>query len=87
MKNKMSDVRDHLVAMLEALSDDAEPEQVARTVERAKATALVADKYIAAVKVEIDARERLQVLPSALEPHQVIDHHPQLRAIETPRNA
>lgn len=68
MKNKMSDVRDHLVAMLEALSEDGEPEKVARTVERAKATALVADRYIAAVKVEIDAREKLQRqdLPPAL---------------------
>jgi hypothetical protein len=52
MKNKMSDVRDHLVAMLEALGDkDAKPE----VVERAKATSLVAGTYIAAVKVELDA--------------------------------
>lgn len=52
MKNKMSDVRDHLVAMLEALGEaDAD----ASVIERAKATALVADKYIGAVKVEIDA--------------------------------
>jgi hypothetical protein len=52
MKNKMSDVRDHLVAMLEALGDkDAKPE----VIERAKATSLVAGTYIAAVKVELDA--------------------------------
>lgn len=53
MKNKMSDVRDHLVAMLEKLGDDDTKPEV---IERAKASALVADKYIAAVKVEIDAR-------------------------------
>lgn len=52
MKNKMSDVRDHLVAMLEALGDD---EKGADAIERAKATALVADKYIAAVRCELDA--------------------------------
>jgi len=68
MKNKMSDVRDHLVQMLEDLGDkDAD----AKTVERARATALVADKFIAAVKVEIDARRLLHDtdigLPPALE--------------------
>lgn len=52
MKNKISDVRDHLVAMLESLGNhDAD----VTTIERAKATALVAGQYIAAVKVEIDA--------------------------------
>lgn len=52
MKNKMSDVRDHLVAMLEQLGDpDVKPE----VIERAKATALVAGTYISAVKTEIDA--------------------------------
>lgn len=55
MKNKMSDVRDHLVAMLEALGEDGDAEQVSRTVERAKTTALVAGTYINAVRTEIDA--------------------------------
>jgi hypothetical protein len=51
-KNKVSDVRDHLVAMLEALGDkDAGPE----VIERAKASSLVAGTYIAAVKIELDA--------------------------------
>lgn len=53
MKNKMSDVRNHLVAMLEKLGDDDTPPEV---IERAKVTAIVADKYIASIKVEIDAR-------------------------------
>lgn len=52
MKNKVSDVRDHLVSMLEALGD---PKADAATIERAKATSLVATTYIAAVKVELDA--------------------------------
>jgi hypothetical protein len=52
MKNKMSDVRDHLVAMLEQLGD---PDVKSEVIERAKATALVAGTYISAVKTEIDA--------------------------------
>lgn len=52
MKNKMSDVRNHLVAMLEALGD---PEATPEIVERAKATSMVASTYIGAVKCEIDA--------------------------------
>lgn len=52
MKNKMGDVRNHLVVMLEQLADpDVKPE----VLERAKATALVAGTYISAVKVELDA--------------------------------
>ncbi|MNJ02617.1 hypothetical protein D3C73_1626340 [compost metagenome] len=44
--------------MLENLGDDsASPEKMAQTIERAKATSLVATTYIAAVKVELDAIE------------------------------
>lgn len=52
MKNKMSDVRNHLVAMLEALG---EPDADANVIERAKTSSLVAGQYIAAVKTELDA--------------------------------
>jgi len=56
MKNKVSDVRDHLVAMLEALGDDTAPaEKMALTIDRARATSQVANTYIAAVKIELDA--------------------------------
>jgi hypothetical protein len=52
MKNKMSDVRDHLVAMMEQLGDpDSKPE----VIERAKAMSQVAGQYIDAVKTEITA--------------------------------
>jgi hypothetical protein len=67
MKNKMSDVRNHLVQMLEDLGDK---EADAKTVERARATAQVATTFIAAVKCEIDARRLLGEgvnLPPALE--------------------
>lgn len=52
MKNKVEDVRNHLVAMLEALGEkDAD----ATVIERAKASSQVAGMYLAAVKVEIEA--------------------------------
>jgi hypothetical protein len=77
MKNTMADVRDHLVAMLETLGDE---DCDATAIERARATALVADKFIAAVKVEVDARKLLdaQNLPPALQAPAVL---PPLRAI------
>lgn len=56
MKNKVSDVRDHLVAMLERLGDDSlSPEEMGQVIERAKTSSLVASTYIGAVKVELDA--------------------------------
>lgn len=80
----MGDVRDHLVAMLEQLGENEADE---KTIERAKATALVADKYIAAVKVEIDARRLLadtgMTLPPVLEASQT--ERPALRAVEGKR--
>lgn len=55
MKTTLHDVRTLLVAQLEALSPDAEnvPDDI---IERAKASALVAKQFIAAVKAEVDAR-------------------------------
>jgi hypothetical protein len=67
MKNRMSDVRDHLVMMLEALGDDEADGQV---VERAKATSAVANSYIAAVKVEMDAMrlaDEIGILPTSVD--------------------
>ncbi|MGG2100350.1 hypothetical protein [Stenotrophomonas sp. NRRL B-14846] len=56
MKNKVSDVRDHLVAMLELLGDDnLSTEKMSQVIERAKASTIVASTYIGAVKVELDA--------------------------------
>lgn len=74
MKNKLSDVRDHLVAMLESLAD---PEVGADVIERAKTTSLVAGTYIAAVKVEMDAcrlAAEIGMVPAAIEqPRPVTD--------------
>lgn len=56
MKNKMSDVRDHLVAALEMLGDEGvAAEEMAQRIERAKAISLVAGTYIAAVRTELEA--------------------------------
>lgn len=52
MRNKLTDVKDHLVAMLEQLGDENVSAEV---IERAKVTSLVAGTYISAVKTEIDA--------------------------------
>lgn len=61
MKNKMSDVRDHLVAMMERLGDkDCTAEDLAR----AKTLSDLAQTYTNTVKVEVDARKLLQ--PSEL---------------------
>lgn len=75
MKNKMSDVRDHLVTMLEQLGD---PEVKPEVIERAKATALVATTYISAVKTEIDAlrlADDIGCIPAALEPPPALERH------------
>lgn len=76
MKNKVSDVRDHLVAMLERLGDDdLSAEQMGQVIERAKATTIVATTYIGAVKVELDAirlaHETGNLTGAVSEPQQV----------------
>lgn len=77
-KNKVSDVRDHLVAMLEELGD---PKAGADVIERAKASSLVAGTYIAAVKIELDGirlHDDIGKTSVAIDPPQRSD----LRAIE-----
>lgn len=64
MKNKMSDVRNHLVAMLEELGDPACTPEV---IERAKATAAIATVFTGTVKVELDAlrlADEIGILPA-----------------------
>lgn len=67
MRNKLSDVKNHLVAMLEQLGDENVQAEV---IERAKVTSLVAGTYISAVKTEIDAlrlADDIGVLPTSVE--------------------
>ncbi len=85
MKNKMSDVRDHLVAMLEQLGDS---EVKAEVIERAKATALVAGQYINAVKVEMDAlrlADEIGCVPAAIEAPPASEREDEPRTGERPR--
>lgn len=65
MKNKMQDVRDHLVAMMERLGDsDVSDMDIAK----AKALSELATTFTGTVKVEIDARRMAgrEELPSVL---------------------
>lgn len=85
MKNKMGDVRDHLVLMLEQLGD---PEVKAEVIERAKTSALVAGQYIASVKVEIDAlrlADEIGCIPSVLESPPALERHDEPGADGQPR--
>lgn len=54
MKNRMSDVRNHLVQMMERLGDDDVTEL---DIAKAKALSDLAQTYTNTVKVEIQARE------------------------------
>lgn len=78
MKNTMADVRNHLVAMLEALGDDTADE---KTVARAKAAADVAGRYTESVKCEVDARRLLAACDIAELPPVLEIEAPKLRAI------
>lgn len=68
MKNKMADVRDHLVAMMERLGEDNATEL---DIAKAKALSDLAQTYTNTVKVEIQARElvggKAAQLPEVLE--------------------
>ena len=65
----MQHVRDHLVAMMEALAD---PEVTPELIERAKATSALAQTFTNTVKVEIDAMRasgmNITDLPEVLKP-------------------
>lgn len=56
MKNKLSDLNDHLFAQLERLSDeDLTPEQVEREARRGEAMVAVADQIIRSAGVQLAA--------------------------------
>jgi hypothetical protein len=56
MKNRVEDVRNLVVAMMEALDDDTlTADDMAQRIERAKATSMLAGQFVGLVKVEIDA--------------------------------
>jgi hypothetical protein len=60
MRNKMTDLRNHLFATLEELTDKDNPMEV----NRANAIAGVAGVIVNAVKVEIQARRQMGLKPT-----------------------
>jgi hypothetical protein len=60
MKNKLTDLNDHLFAQLERLSaEDLKPEAVAAEVQRAQAVVQVADTIVANAKLQLDGTKVL----------------------------
>lgn len=76
MKNKMQDVRNHLVAMMESLADR---EVAGDVIDRAKTTSMLANSYVQAVRCELDALklyDETKLLPTAIE------SEPRMRVLE-----
>lgn len=84
MKNRLSDLNDHLFAQLERLSDeDLTPEKIGVEAERGAAIVAVADQIIRNASLKIQAAKILSdhgIDPSAQLPGAT--PKPQLRAIE-----
>ena len=60
MKNKLTDLNDHLFAQMERLSDEGvKGDKLAVEIERARAVSLVADKIIGNAKLLLDAQKAL----------------------------
>lgn len=60
MKNKLTDLNDHLFAQIERLSDEGvKGDKLAVEIERARAVSLVADKIIGNAKLLLDAQKAL----------------------------
>jgi len=68
MRNKLTDVRDHLIHQMETLRD-CDPEQLAQEIERAKAMVSVGHVLIDSAKVEIEAHKTIDgALPTGFLP-------------------
>lgn len=88
MKNKLSDLNNHLFAQLERLSDEAlTAEQIGQEVERAQAIVSVSDQIIGTAALQFKAAELVarhgrgvsDMIPTALTSRQ-IEHRPEERA-------
>ena len=68
MKNKLSDLNDHLFAQLERLGDEAlGADALATEIERAKAITGVAKEVISNARLVLDAQSRILDLPEKRE--------------------
>lgn len=88
MKNKVEDVRNLVVAMMELLDEDGvDTEEMARRIERAKAASQLAGQFTSLVKVEIDAARCMHetgLLPGSVNEPSLVDFKqgvPRLRSI------
>lgn len=81
-KNKMSDLRNHLFATIEGLTDDKKPMEI----DRARAICEVAQTLINSAKVEIQFAEAVgqQFKSDFMESD---SEKPQLRAVNTSKTA
>jgi hypothetical protein len=69
MKNKLTDLNDHLFAQLERLSDEQlTPEQVDKEAKRGKAIVAVADQIVKNASLQVQAA-RLVSEKGAIRPH------------------
>lgn len=70
MKNRLSDLNDHLFAQLERLSDeDLTPEQIDREAKRGEAIVAVADQIIRNAALKIQAAKLVAEYGSDPTPH------------------
>ncbi len=70
MKNKLSDLNDHLFAQLERLSDeDLTPEQIETEATRAEAVVAVADRIVSNAALQIRAATLLVEHGEYVRPH------------------
>lgn len=78
MKNRLSDLNDHLFAQIERLSDeDLTPEQIDREAKRGAVIVAVADKIIRNADLSVKAARLI-----AEHGHKVTPHLPLLKARE-----
>ncbi len=79
MKNKMSDLNDHLFAQLERLSDeDFSPEQIEREVKRSGALVSVADQITGNAELKLKAAKLY-----AEHGEKILGHLPQIGSSST----
>jgi|VirMetMinimDraft_7_1064189.scaffolds.fasta_scaffold171108_2 hypothetical protein len=87
----MKDVREFLIKqMAELAGSDGTPEEQAQVIERAKASSTVAQTYIQAVKVEIEAIKLLDEtgrIPVAVEAPPMSDHNAKVLSFEGKQRA
>lgn len=85
MKNKVEDVRNHIVEMMELLGDkDIPAEEMTSRIERARTVSQLAASYTGLVKVEIDAIRLMDDtgrLPGSVAEPAVVPRNGNLRAI------